>query len=792
MESHLLSEISVSCARLVTPSAAGHACDPVKGASPRYSSKESKSGSHPKQRHPLPNQSPSQSLAEAPAISLAAAAVSQPAVTVSRTGLDPGLYINRELSWLEFNQRVLDEAADGSLPVLERLRFLGIVSSNLDEFFMVRVAGLKVQIEEGVTTTPADGMLPCQQLAAVSARVHRMVADQYRLWREEIRPGLEREHGIRILRPTELSAEQAAEARRHFREKVFPLLTPLAHDRSHPFPQLRNKSISLAVQLPRPGARRRRRPGGTMAVVGVPTAAVQRLVPVGGGRAFILVEDLIGEHVSELFFSGTKLRTAAFRVTRNWDLDVDPEEGDDLLALVSEGVRRRDLGAAVRLEFASDAAGEITAPLASQHGLEDADVYDVDGPLQLQDLAVLGDLARIDRREARPVAVPPPLLEGDCSVIEAVGKGDILLHHPYDSFDPVVRFIEEAADDPDVKAIKQVLYRTGKNSPFVKALLRAAEKRKEVAVFLEIRARLDEENNIGPIEELKRAGAMVVYGYDACKTHCKLSLVVRSERGVPRRYVHVGTGNYNPQTARIYTDVSLLTARRDIAEEAEAVFHMLTGNTTHELAAQGIVPQWPWKRLAVAPHGLKERIIGFVDEEAAEAQAGRPARILAKMNSLVDREVIAALYRASQAGVKVDLLVRGICCLRPGVTGISERIQVRQVVDRYLEHSRIFIFGEGKRAHFHVSSADWMPRNFHSRVEVMAPIDDPELRQRLLQIVEAGLGDTAKGSLLRPDGRYERLRPEPGTPSLRSQDALERVPRPAQAQAELRPLAADG
>jgi len=733
----------------------------------------------------IPIQSPS--LAEA---STSAPAAATAAGTLSRTGLDPRLFLNRELSWLEFNQRVLDEAADAALPVAERLKFLGIVSSNLDEFFMVRVAGLKVQIGDGVTTTAADGMLPAEQLAAVSSRVHRMVSDQYRLWRDEIRPALEREHGIRILKPAELAAEQAAEARRQFREKVFPLLTPLANDRSHPFPQLRNKSISLAVQLPRPGSKRRRRPGGTMAVVGVPTSAVQRLVPVGGGRAFVLVEDLVGEHVSELFFSGTKLRTAAFRVTRNWDLEVDLEEGDDLLALVSEGVRRRDLGAAVRLEFASDAPGEITEPLARQHGLEDPDVYAVDGPLQLQDLAALADVARADRREGRAVTAVSRLQDGE-SVLEAVGKGDILLHHPYDAFDPVVRFIEEAADDPEVKAIKQVLYRTGKNSPFVGALLRAAEKRKEVAVFLEIRARLDEENNIGPIEELKRAGAMVVYGYDACKTHCKLSLVVRCENGLPRRYVHVGTGNYNPQTARLYTDVSLLTARQDIAEEAEAVFHMLTGNTTNELAAQGVVPQWPWKRLAVAPHGLKERILRHIEDEEAEASAGRPARILAKMNSLVDREVIAALYRASQAGVKVDLLVRGICCLRPGVPGVSDNIRVHQVVDRYLEHSRIFIFGEGKRARYFISSADWMPRNFHSRVEVMAPIDDPVLRLRLLQLVEAGLDDTAKGSVLRPDGRYERRRPEAGAPAQRSQDALERAARgDASSAPELRPMVA--
>ena len=306
----------------------------------------------------------------------------------------------------------------------------------------------------------------------------------------------------------------------------------------------------------------------------------------------------------------------------------------------------------------------------------------------------------------------------------------------------------------------------------MKALLRAAEQRKEVAVFLEIRARLDEENNIGPIEDLKRAGAMVVYGYDACKTHCKVSLVVRIEDGLPRRYVHVGTGNYNPATARIYTDVSLLTARRDVAEEAEAVFHMLTGNTTARLAAQGLVPQWPWRRLAVAPHGLKDRVLELVAGEIAEAQAGRPARIAAKMNSLVDPEVIAALYRASQAGVPVDLLVRGICCLRPGVPGLSERIRVHQVVDRYLEHSRILVCGEGKRAQTFISSGDWMPRNFHDRVELMTPIDDPAARAALLEIVETGLADTAKGSVLGPDGTYRRLRPEPGTPALRSQDAL--------------------
>ena len=682
---------------------------------------------------------------------------------------DARAYLNRELSWLEFNQRVLDEAADPALPIAERLKFLGISASNLDEFFMVRVAGLKSQIQAGVLRRSPDGMLPREQLAAVSARVHRMVADQYKLWREEIRPALEREHGIRLLRPSALEPDQALEARRAFRERIFPLLTPLAHDRSHPFPQLRNKSISLAVQLPRPPGKRRAN-RGTMAVVGIPTASVPRLIPVPGHGAYVLVEDLVAEHLGDLFFTAAKLRTAAFRVTRNWDLEVDLEEGDDLLALVSEGVRRRDLGAAVRIEFAADAPAEITESLARQHGLSDPDVYAVDGPLQLQDLAQLSEL--LAERTRVPAPATPAALQQADTVMEAMRKGDVLLHHPYDSFEPVVRLIEEAADDPDVKAIKQVLYRTGKDSRFVKALLRAAEKQKEVAVFLEIRARLDEENNIGPIEELKRAGAMVVYGYDACKTHCKVSLVVRIEDGVPRRYVHLGTGNYNPQTARVYTDVSLLTARRDIAEEAEAVFHMLTGNTTAALAAQGLVPQWPWKRLAVAPHGLRERVLELVAAEIAEAEARRPARIVAKMNSLVDPDVIAALYRASQAGVRIDLLVRGICCLRPGVPGLSDRIRVHQVVDRYLEHSRILVFGEGKRAQTFISSGDWMPRNFHDRVELMTPIDDAQLREALLEIVETGLADTAKGSALGADGTYRRLRPDPGAPALRSQDAL--------------------
>jgi polyphosphate kinase len=699
---------------------------------------------------------------------------------------DPRLFINRELSWLEFNQRVLDEAADPSLSAYERLKFLGITASNLDEFFMVRVAGLKTQIDEGVTETPADGMLPEEQLAAVSRRAHRLVADQYRLWREEIQPALEKEHGIRLVRPGDLPAAQQAAVRDHFHARVFPVLTPLANDRSHPFPQLRNKSLTIALHVPH--GKGKRRGGAATSLVGVP-GALPRLVPVGDGRTFVLLEDLVAEHVGELFPGSPEVKTAAFRVTRNWDLEVDEEEWGDLLSAIQAGVRERDKGDPVRLELAVGAPAELTKPLIAQLQLAEPDVYPVDGPLQLQDLAALVDLTRGDRRREPRASLPPPppAVAAAADIFEAIARRDILLHTPYESYQPVVAFIDQAADDPEVKAIKQVLYRTGSDSPFVKALLRAAESGKEVTVFLEIQARFDEKNNIGWVRALRDAGAMVVYGYDACKTHCKVALVVRSEGGLPRRYVHLGTGNYNPVTARIYTDVSLLTARPDLAEEVGALFNMLTANTTTAEITGGTEARWPWKRLGVAPHGLKERVLDLIVEETVQAAAGKPARILAKMNSLVDKDVIRALYAASQAGVRIDLLVRSICCLRPGRPGVSESIRVRQVVDRYLEHSRIFVFGEGKRARTFISSADWMPRNFNRRVELLVPIDEPEARARLTEIVETGMADDVKGSELEADGKYLRLRSPSGQAGLRSQDALDPARR-GRGEPDLRPV----
>jgi polyphosphate kinase len=674
---------------------------------------------------------------------------------------DPTLFINRELSWLEFNARVLEEARDSGLPLFERLKFLAIFSSNLDEFFMVRVAGLKQQILGGVSDAPADGLLPAEQLAALSARTHELLVQQYATWQEDLVPALARA-GIRVVPPTELTPEQREAVRRRFVDGIFPALTPLAVDPGHPFPQLRNKSLNLAVLLRREGRRRRRAAGSLLAVVQVP-GVLARLVPLpsASGRAYVLLEEVIAEHVSDLFPGHVVTETAAFRVTRNWDLNYDEEESEDLLSTIQAELRRRDRGAAVRLEVSASAPAEMEALLAQALKLEPRDVYRLPGPLQLPDLLALEEESRPDLRVEPFSSLVPPPLQGGAPVVSAVAKGDVLLHHPYDSFDPVVRFAEEAADDPAVLAIKQTLYRTSGDSPFVRALSRAAENGKQVTVLVEIKARFDEANNIAWARSLEDAGVHVVYGLIGLKTHCKVALVVRREPGGIRRYVHLGTGNYNPQTARQYTDLSLLSARDELADDVSALFNMLTGYAEP--------PQW--KRLAVAPFGLQERLVELIEREAGRARAGEPARIIAKMNALVDPVVIRALYAASAAGVEVDLLVRGICCLRPGVPGVSDRIRVISLVGRFLEHARIFAFGTGDRAECYLSSADWMPRNFHRRVEVMFPVEDPVLRARLLdEVLGSQLADGARARFLQPDGRYTR--PQMQDLALDSQAAL--------------------
>jgi len=677
----------------------------------------------------------------------------------------PEQFINRELSWLAFNERVLEEARDPSVPLFERLKFLGISASNLDEFFMVRVAGLKQQRSSGVADPSGDGMLPAEQLAAIAERTHAMCADQVTTWREGLLPGLAAA-GLSLLRCNALASDQRAAAKAHFLANVFPALTPLAIDPGHPFPHLRNKSLNLALILRRDGVKgRRKAPQGStsLAVVQVPSVLPRLVtVPVEKGQAFVLLEDLIATHAAELFPGFGLMEAAPFRVTRNWDLAVDEEESEDLLSTIQDELRRRDRGAAVRLELYAQASAAVENALREPLGLEKADVYRPDGPLQLNDMVALAELdprpeLRVERFEP---AVPAVFKDVD-SLFGVLRNRDVLLHHPYESFEPVVRFIEEAADDPAVLAIKQTLYRTGGDSPMFRALARAAENGKQVAVLVEIKARFDEANNIAWARRLEESGVHVVYGLIGLKTHCKVALVVRREGAGIRRYVHLGTGNYNSVTAKQYTDLSLFTARKEMADDVTALFNMLTGNS--------VAPQW--KRLAVAPIDLREKVLGLIDREAERARAGQPARILAKMNSLVDEQVILALYRASQAGVDIALMVRGICCLRPGLAGVSDRIRVVSVVDRFLEHSRIFAFGVGDTTEVFLSSADWMPRNFMRRVEVMAPVEDPLLRARLLdEVLALGLRDSVKGRLLRSDGTS--VHPPPAEVPVRSQAAL--------------------
>ena len=661
---------------------------------------------------------------------------------------DPQLFINRELSWLAFNERVLADAYNRELPLYERLKFYAIACSNLDEFFMVRVAGLKQQLASGVAETAADRMLPAEQLAAISERVHRLVDASSRLWEEELWPGLVAA-GVSILTRDKLTAEQKAAACAHFAASVFPALTPLAVDPGHPFPHLRNKSLNVAVLLRREGPKRRRNMRGTssLAVVQVPSV-LRRLVPLPTekGLAFLLLGELISLCAGDLFPGYVVEHATVFRVTRNWDLNVDEEESEDLLSTIQEELRRRDRGAAVRLELDAVASPQIEALLTAALKLEPADVYRQRAPLQPSDLMALLDAdPRPELRVESFVPAVPPVLRDVESLLDVVAERDVLLHHPYESFDPVVRFLEEAAEDPDVLAIKQTLYRTSGDSPIARALSRAVENGKQVAVLVEIKARLDEANNIAWARKMEESGVHVVYGLIGLKTHAKVALVVRREGNGIRRYVHLGTGNYNPHTARLYTDLSLFTSREEIADDVSALFNMLTGFA--------VAPQW--KRLVVAPMGLQEKVLALIQREADKARRGEPARILAKMNSLVDPTVIRALYAASQAGVEIDLLVRGICCLRPGVPGVSEHIRVASVVDRFLEHSRVFAFGAGPNPEVWMSSADWMPRNFLRRVEVMFPTEDPAIRQRLLdEVLGVALKDNQKARRLLVDGTY--------------------------------------
>jgi polyphosphate kinase len=676
------------------------------------------------------------------------------------TTFSPAHFINRELSWLEFNQRVLDEALDGKNPLLERVKFFCITSSNLDEFFEVRVAGIKQQMESEVVESSLDGLTATETFRAINKRVRRMVEEMYRCWREQLRPALAKHH-IRFLNFPDLPPTDLAWLEKFYRAEVRPVLTPLAIDPAHPFPQLLNKSLNMIVQVEMKTAGQ---PLRHLAVVQVPRV-LPRLLRVPREdeeqQDYVFLGHLIGHFLADLF-PGTKiLGYWQFRITRNSELYIDEEEVANLLKAVENELHNRRRGDAVRLEVELDCPPEIRQALLGTFRLTEDDLFIIDGPLNPTRLMAIyeGDHSP-ELRDPPLIAPVTATLRDQTDLFTAFRERDILLHHPYESFNTVVEFLEQAAIDPKVLAIKQTLYRSGGDPRIVGALINAAQAGKHVTAVIELRARFDEANNIQWARRLEEAGVHVVYGLVGYKIHAKLALVVRRDEDRIRRYLHLATGNYNPTTARVYTDLGLFTCRPDFGEDATNLFNLLTGICQY----QGM------RKLLVAPFELQARLIALIEREADHARRGMPARIIAKLNSLVDQQVIEALYRASQAGVKIDLIVRGICCLRPGLKGVSTNITVRSVVDRFLEHSRVYCFDNGCQPEVFVSSADWMPRNFFRRIEVAFPIQDGVLRDRLINEVLAGsLADNMKARLLQPDGKYRRTRPARGEKLRRSQ-----------------------
>lgn len=671
----------------------------------------------------------------------------------------PEHFINRELSWLEFNQRVLEEALDPKTPLLERVKFITIVSSNLDEFFEVRVAGLKQQVESGVSEKNLDGRTASETLRAVIRRVRRMVDQQYTCWREEILPGLA-ENGIRFLHPKNLVRADAAWMEHYYASQVRPVLTPLGIDPAHPFPQLLNKSLNIIVQLEiqKNGEVRKR-----LAVVQVPLV-LPRLVKLPRTDArqdYLFLGQIIGHYLADLF-PGTKiLGYWHFRVTRNSQLYIEEEDVANLLKAVENELHNRRRGAAVRLEVERDCPLDIRGDLIETLGLSEEDLFVIDGPLNpIRLLAICEGDHSPELRDPPFVSQVAAALTHHTDIFAAIRETDVLLHHPYETFNSVVDFLNQAAADPAVLAIKQTLYRSGGDPRIVGALMSAVRNGKQVTAVVELKARFDEANNIQWARKLEEAGVHVVYGLVGFKIHGKVCLVVRKDEDGIRRYVHLSTGNYNPTTAKIYTDSGLLTCRPAFGEDATNFFNLLTGLCQF----QGT------QKLLVAPFELHQKTLELIRRESNNAKKGLPARIIAKMNALVDKEVIEALYEASQAGVKIDLIVRGICCLRPQVKKISENISVRSIVDRFLEHHRIFYFENACQPEIFMGSADWMPRNFFRRIEVVFPIEDGNLRERIrTELLEIPLSDNVKAHFLKADGSYRRPQVKKGIPPRRSQ-----------------------
>lgn len=677
---------------------------------------------------------------------------------------NPDHYINRELSLLAFHHRVLAQAEDESIPLLERLRFVCIASSNLDEFFEIRVAGLKEQFEFGSVQTGPDNLLPQDALRRISAKAHEMVDHQYQLLNEVLLPALEQEN-IRFLRRNQWNEEQAKWIKDYFEEELIPVLSPVGLDPAHPFPRILNKSLNFIVSLKGKDAFGRE---SGMAVVQAPRA-LPRLIKLpeeiaGDGYSFVFLSSVIHAHVDDHLFPGMKVTGCyQFRVTRNSDLFIDEEEVGDLKRALEGELSSRRYGDCVRLEVADNCPAKMADFLLKEFELSQDDLYQVNGPVNLNRLMALPDL--VDRPDLTFPGFTPGLpadLTGSSDMFEAIRKGDILLHHPFESFTPIVELLNQAAVDPSVIAIKQTLYRTGPDSVLVDALVKAARAGKEVTVVVELRARFDEEANIGLATRLQEAGAHVVYGIVGYKTHAKLLMIVRRERKKLRRYVHMGTGNYHARTARIYTDYGLLTSDPDTGEDVHKLFLQLTslGRGTH------------LKKLLQSPFTLHSGMIERIEREAAHAGNGKPARIIAKMNALVEPKIIQALYATSQAGVKIDLIIRGTCCLRPGIKGLSDNIQVRSIVGRFLEHTRVFYFLNDGSPEIYCSSADWMNRNMFRRVEACFPLENPKLRNQVLQDLELYLSDNTQAWGLENDGNYRRLQPGKGETTVTAQMEL--------------------
>lgn len=669
-------------------------------------------------------------------------------------------YYNRELSWLAFNHRVLGEARDRDIPLFERIKFLGITASNLDEFFMVRVASLKDMVNAGYTKKDIAGMTPTEQLEAVNKATHELVKMQYDVYNRSLLPLLA-QNGLKVIENhEELTKKDCAFVDRYFQDNVYPVLTPMAVDSSRPFPLIRNKSLNLGALVSRKDVKGRRHLFNKKSVQGkeLEFATVQvpsvlpRIVQLpessDGSRRVILLEQIIERNMDKLFLNYNIECAFSFRIMRNADFVLEEEDAQDLLKEIEKQLKKRQWGQAIRLEVEDGIEKRLLDIIKKELMIDERDIYNIPGPLDLTFLMKMYGLEGFEHLKNKPYT-PQPVseIETDDDIFEKIREQDILLHHPYQTFTPVVDFIKQAARDPQVLAIKQTLYRVSGNSPIIAALAQAAENGKQVSVLVELKARFDEENNIVWAKKLEKAGCHVIYGLVGLKTHCKITLVVRREEEGIRRYVHLGTGNYNDATAKLYTDLGILTCNEAIGEDATAVFNMLSGYSE----------PLGWNHLALAPLWLKDRFLYLINREKENAAGGSPARIIAKMNSLCDPDIIKALYEAAAEGVKIQLIVRGICCLRTGVEGTNDNIEVRSIVGNFLEHARIFYFENAGDSEIYMASADWMPRNLERRVEILFPVLNAELKEKVLHVLEVQLRDTQKAQFLKADGSYHKL-----------------------------------